>query len=70
MENNGIIFSGVSDLCYENIACDILGNKYLNIKIMTLPIQNDELLQEIIGYIKSGDDFKITIEKLIDEGGE
>jgi len=63
MKNNGIVFSGVSNLDYENIACDILGNKYLNIKIMTLPIQNDEILQDIIAYIKNNEDFKITIEK-------
>lgn len=65
--NTGIVFSGVSKLDYENIACDILGNKYLNIKIMTLPIQDEEFLQEIIEYIKSNDDFKITIEKLEDK---
>lgn len=35
---------------------------------MTLPIQNEDFLQEIIEYIKTGDDFKITIEKL--EEGE
>lgn len=63
MKNKGIVFSGVSKLDYENIACDILGNKYLNIKIMTLPIQNDEILQDIIEYIKNNEDFKITIEK-------
>jgi hypothetical protein len=66
MKNKGIVFSGVSKLDYENIACDILGNKYLNIKIMTLPIQNDEILQDIIEYIKNNEDFKITIEKLDD----
>jgi DUF1009 family protein len=66
MENKGIVFSGVSKLEWENIACDILGNKYLNIKIMTLPIQDEELLQDIIEYIKSNEDFKITIEKLED----
>lgn len=64
MKNEGIVFSGVSELDYENIACDILGNKYLNIKIMTLPIQDDEILQDIIEYIKNNEDFKITIEKL------
>ena len=60
----GIVFSGVSNLDYENIAVDFLGNKYLNIKIMTLPIQNEEILQYIIEYIKKNEDFKITIEKL------
>ena len=67
-KNNGIVFSGVSDLKWENTACDFLGNKYLNLKIMTLPIQNEDFLQEIIEYIETGDDFKITIEKL--EEGE
>lgn len=66
MKNKGIVFSGVSKLEWENIACDMLGNKYLNIKIMTLPIQDEELLQDIIEYIKSNKDFKITIEKLED----
>ena len=66
MKNKGIVFSGVSKLEWENIACDMLGNKYLNIKIMTLPIQDEELLQDIIEYIKSNEDFKITIEKLED----
>ena len=65
-ENNGIVFSGISNLECENIACDILGNKYLNIKIMTLPIQDEEILQDIFEYIENGDDFKITIEKIED----
>ena len=63
---DGIIFSGVENLNYEGITYDITGNKYLILKIMTLPIQNDDVIKKIIEYIISNNDFRITIEKLED----